>query len=176
MTHELTKKDILVISECLEECGEDGLPLDVFAAKLRMLEGDFGDMVKKYPAIEKAVKLSRVRRKANLLQTMSSGAHRNVAMAKELLHSEILNKDILLRQEEEEGAKKIEDRVLELLLNKGLAPKDYIQCVYVFGDRSDINVPMDARGAGEALGLRECDMSLLEELEKKKLPVVKYGG
>ena len=164
----LTEKDLLVICDCLEECGEDGLPLDVFAAKLRLLEEDFAEIVKRYPVLEKSVKLSRVRRKSQLLQTMSAGAHRNVAMAKELLHSEILNKDVLLRQEEAERAKRVEDRVLELLLRNGFTPKEYIQCVYVFGDRAETDTPVDMEGAGNLLGLNVCNDGLLNELKEEE--------
>lgn len=163
----LTDEDLEVLCATLEACGEDGMTLEIFASKLRLLEEELGDLSKKYPELEKSIKLARVNRKTQLLQTMNVGAHRSAAMAKELLHSDLVNKDVLQRREEENAKKRIEDRVLEELLERGARPVEYTQFLYVCGHRDEVRSPIDAEDAAHKIGLVPCE-KFLEELQKNE--------
>ena len=135
----LTSSDVSIICETLEGSGEEGLSLDVFAAKVRLLEKELVDLALKYPRIEKAIQISRVKRKGFFLQTMVMSAHKSTATMRELFENESVNVDLLQKMEKEKESTKLEDEITNSLRNLGVPPCEYTSVVYLMGDLPEVD-------------------------------------
>lgn len=134
MEMELLEADIRVICDTLEDAGKDGMTVDVVAARLGLLGTEMYKICKKYPKIERAVKISRVNRKGHLQDAMTAGAHRSAATAKMLVSDPNLSKDEVEVIEEEESSRRPEDVLVQKLIDKRVEPQEYTQMMYIVGD------------------------------------------
>lgn len=149
----LTSEDVSIVCETLEGSGEEGLSLDVFAARVRLLERDLVDLALRYPRIEKAIKLSRVKRKGFFLQTMVMTAHKSTATMRELFENDAVNVDLLQKMEKEKDSTKLEDEITNDLRKLGVKPGDYTSITYLTGDLPNVDeLPNPTEGMGLAEG------------------------
>ena len=166
-TQELTDDDLFIICETLEASGEAGMSLDVFAAKLRILEPDFVELARKYPQVEKSIRLSRVKRKGTFLENMVISGHKSTATMRELFENENINKDLLAKEEEAKGdtAKRTDTEVAKILMEEGIVPGEYLSVVCLTGDLPSVDdIPNPNAGMAE-FGYKEPD-EILDEIER----------
>lgn len=130
---ELDEDDIAALAKALELSGEVGLTLDVYAGGLKLKETDFIALLKDYPELERALEVSRVNRKKLQLRNLGTLSARNAGVAKQLAENPEFMKDSLQVAAETERTLSVEERVEKMLIEKGYAPCEYTQVVYLTG-------------------------------------------
>ena len=134
-TGELTEGDVSIICTALEMSGTAGMTLDVFAAKLRLIEREMGDLIRKYPKIKRSLSIQQANKKGMTLETLVMTAHRSASGAKELLTNPEITKSLFERNQEENETRRADERCLEDLLERGYKPKTMVKLVYVAGHK-----------------------------------------
>ena len=110
------------------------------------------ELAKKYPAVEKSIRLSRVKRKGTFLETMVISGHKSTATMRELLENENINKDLLAKEEEAKGniEQKTDTEVTRVLMEKGIVPNEYLSIICLTGDLPSVDdIPNPQEGMGK---------------------------
>ena len=139
----LSAQDVALICRSLELAGAEGMTLDVFAARLRLLESDVMKLIEAHPEVGKSIQIARARRKEFLHTNLVQTAHRSPHAAKELLTNPLLSQDLLQKVEEKDAKKSLETVVEESLLARGIKPKGFSQIVYLTGRAKEMDAPPD---------------------------------
>ena len=134
---ELIPSDIGQIATALEVAGSAGASLEVFSAKLRLLEREMVNLIKKHPELERAFRLSQANKRGALTENLIRSSATNANAAKELLNNPNLNKNLFDKDALAEMEGNAADLVVERLLAKGAQPADFSKIVYITGDNSD---------------------------------------
>ena len=136
---DLIPQDIGQISTALETAGSAGASLEVFSAKLRLLEREMVNLLKKYPELERSFRISIANKRGALTENLIRSSATNANAAKELLNNPELNKNLFDRDALADMEGNAQDLIVERLLAKGAAPADFSKVVYITGDNSDKN-------------------------------------
>ena len=140
--NQLLDRDVGQICTALETAGTGGATLEIFSARLRLLEKEMVSILRKYPQIERSFRISSVNRKGTLTENLIRSAATNANAAKELLNNPELNKNLFDKDREFNLERSIHETVTEKLLERGIVPCRTTQVLYVSGhkDRMDENL------------------------------------
>ena len=161
---DLIQEDIEVICDALELSGTSGMTLDVFAAKLRLIESEMALIKNTYPEIANSLKIAAANKKGALLEVLMSSSVRSSKAAQDLLTNPELSKSQTERQEDEIESRGVLEKVLTKLLANGKpAPNSFCKMIYVDGFKKDKETRKDFE---KTVGYKDVS-TVMEELQKK---------
>ena len=121
-------------TKSLELSADEGIPINQFLSFWSLLPDDLGPAAKKLPALERAVKVAREKRKQLFTEAITARSHAHPGAAMKALQSDEFVGDPLLEQERKEAQKGHADKAEEILLAAGVEPCEYVQVVMLQGD------------------------------------------
>ena len=140
----LTDRDIGQICIALECSGTAGATLELFAAKLRLIEKEMVTLIKKYPQIERSLRISQANRKGALTENLIRSSATNANAAKELINNPELAKNLFDKENEFDSGQMVHERVVEKLLERGAKPRSPTQVVFLTGHKENLEENPDA--------------------------------
>lgn len=162
----LIPEDVTVICEALELSGTSGMTLDVFAAKLRLIESEMALLKNSHPEIANSLKIAAANKKGALLEVLMSSSVRSSKAAQDLLTNPELSKSQTERQEDEIESRGALEKVLSKLLTSNRpAPTDFCKIVYIDGFK---NKNETKQSFEKSAGYQDVT-TVLEKLEGNKL-------
>ena len=135
--YELTGAELDRLCRELENCGLDGLTVEVFAGQLRLTEAEFTKLLRHYPALYKSAVLLGVNRKKGLMESLFRLGHKNATAVRELLDNPEFASDNIKELMAAEESANVRATAERYLLDKEVKPCEYLQVLVVTGDKKN---------------------------------------
>ena len=132
----ISPDDLSLVCQGAEEMGRQGNTIQDFASRLGILADELDVLRKKYPRLERSLKVAKGKRNKFLGDLALAHAARNPTGLRDLMNSH-LGKDFLTQEEETEIERlkqSVDHRAEEKLQEYNIEPCSYTQVVYLVGD------------------------------------------
>ena len=136
----------------LEAYGKDGNTVDIFAADLGLLPGEFLVLINRNPELKRSASLARTYRKKYIIEELQSSSQKNPAM-KALMSEELSQDEFTKLVSKEEGEGGIAHIAERHLLENGIMPSRTHTILVLTGDEKveDIEMKMGLMTPAEVM-------------------------